>query len=592
MAYFSQNVIDFGDGSDWASRSGASKFPNPFCDIASFYTPQSLFEAFSWVEYLFMTMVPFSSVVNRVVSYFLTDLDFGGVDDDVRTDYEDVFNKRMRIMAALQEVGRDYYCYGNAFVSVLLPFNRFLECPECHTRYHIATLSYTFDSKNCSFSAVCPKCKGDEREMRAIDLPDTGDTSGVRLKRWNPKRIRMRVNPVTGKTAYYYELDDRFVENVRRGKRFYIDDTPMEILRTCCRGGQSGQDGDTTRLFRFNDQAIYHMKDEPLSGLDIHGWGIPPLLPYFKLAYYIQIMRRYDEAIALDFIVPFRVLFPNFNGPQGQDSLTMVSMQKFISAVQRMVQKKRMNITTYDVAPGPLGYQMIGGEAKQLTPKDSIQEAMTELLSAMGFPQELFSGTLTLQAAPVALRLFERQFNVLVDGDNQLLQWIADKVSAFYGWDEVDVMLNPVTLADDLERKGMQLQAAAGMDVSKQTAYKAMGIDYLEEQSKILREQKEIQDMQTEAMLDQQAETENGEGNAPGAGNNPATTPGDVYSAAQETAQEMLQMTGIQRRQALARLKQTNPTMHATVLEMLREARQDMSNQGRAMIMQQNNMPV
>lgn len=590
MPYFTQNTIDFGNGSDEIARSSAGKFPNPFCDIASMYVPQSLFEAFAFCEFLFMTMVPFSSVVNRVVSYFLTSIDFGEVDDDVHDDYDDVFTNRLRIMAVLQEVGRDYYCYGNAFVSVLFPFNRFLECPRCHTRFHISTLSYSFDPGRCEFLAECPKCREGESRMEVVDVPDRGNTEKVVVKRWNPKRMRLRVNPVSNRVAYYYDLEENFVENVRQGKRFYIDDTPMEILRTCCRG-QSGENAGN-RLFRFKESAIFHMRDEPLAGLDIRGWGIPPLLPYFKLAYYIQLMRRYDEAIALDFIVPFRVLFPNFNGPQAQDGLTTVSMQRFISAVQNMVQKKRLNITTYDVSPFPLGYQMIGGEAKQLSPKESVQEAMTELLSAMGFPQELFSGTLTLQAAPVALRLFERQFNVLVDGDNQLLQWLADKVAAFYGWDEVDVMLNPVTLADDLERKGMQLQAAAGMDVSKQTAYKAMGIDYLDEQGKILQEQKEIQDMQTKAMLDQQAETENGEGNAPGAGNNPATTPGDVYTAAQETAQEMLQMTGIQRRQALARLKQTNPTMHATVLEMLREARQDMASQGRAMIQQQNNMPM
>jgi hypothetical protein len=266
-------------------------------------------------------------------------------------------------------------------------------------------------------------------------------------------------------------------------------------------------------------------------------------------------------------------------------------MQTFIAAMQSMVSKKRMNIATYEVAPFPVGYQMIGGEAKQLAPKDNIQEALNELLSAMGFPQELFSGNLTLQAAPVALRLFERQFNVLVDNFNIIIQWMLDRISQHFRWEPANGKLSSITLADDIERKGMQLQAAAGMDVSKTTAYRNLNLDYLDEQKKIIQEQQEVQKLQTEAMTDQQAETENGEGNAPGAGNNPAATPGDLYATAQETTQQLLQMTNIQRRQYLAKVKQTNPTLHALLLQMLQEARQGMASQGRQMIMQQNNMP-
>jgi hypothetical protein len=402
--------------------------------------------------------------------------------------------------------------------------------------------------------------------------------------------MHIKVNPISGKCQYEYDLEPEFVERVRQGRRLFVDSTPIDILEACA---QSEQQKDTNmHRFVFNEDAVHHMKEPGLAGLrNMHAWGMPPMLPYFKLAYYIQLLRRYDEAIALDFIVPFRILFPQFNGPQGQDALTTVSMQTFISAMQSMIAKKRMNIATYEVAPFPVGYQMVGGEAKQLAPKDNIQEALNELLSAMGFPQELFTGNLTLQAAPVALRLFERQFNVLVDNFNVIIQWMLDRVSAHFRWEPAQGKLSSITLADDIERKGMQLQAAAGMDVSKSTAYKALGLDYIDEQEKLINEQKEIQDLQTKAMLDQQAETENGEGNAPGAGNNPATTPGDMYSAAQDMTQQLLGMTHTQRRQYLAKVKQTNPTMHALLLQMLQEARQGMASQGQQMIMQQNGMP-
>lgn len=585
-----QNSPSYLGGGQYSIQDAASKYPNPFCDIASMYIPQNLNDAFEWTEFLMLTMAPFMAVTKRVVSYFLTEIDLDcEAGDDVVDKYERLLNDKLHVMEKLQAIGIDYFTYGNSFSSLYFPFNRFLVCPKCGMWYHCKTIEYEYDATGPSFRCRCRKC-GFEGEFDPHDLPDRGNTDDVRVIRWNPKRMHIKVNPISGKCQYEYDLEPEFVERVRQGKRLFVDSTPMDILEACV---QSEQTKDTNmHRFVFNDGAVHHMKEPGLAGLrNMHAWGMPPMLPYFKLAYYIQLLRRYDEAIALDFIVPFRVLFPQFNGPQGQDALTTISMQTFIAAMQSMVSKKRMNIATYEVAPFPVGYQMIGGEAKQLAPKDSIQEALTELLSAMGFPQELFTGNLTLQAAPVALRLFERQFNVLVDNFNVIIQWMLDRVSAHFRWEPAQGRLSSVTLADDIERKGMQLQAAAGMDVSKSTAYRALGIDYIDEQKKIISEQQETQKLQTEAMMDQQAETENGEGNAPGAGNNPATTPGDMYSAAQDMTQQLLGMTHVQRRQYLAKVKQTNPTMHALLLQMLQEARQGMASQGQQMIMQQNGMP-
>lgn len=585
-----QNSPSYLGGGAYSIQDAASKYPNPFCDIASMYIPQNLNDAFEWTEFLMLTMAPFMAVTKRVVSYFLTEIDLDcEAGDDIIDKYEDLLNDKIHIMEKLQAIGIDYFTYGNSFSSLYFPFNRFLVCPKCGMWYHCKTVQYEFDPVGTRFKCKCKKC-GYEGNFEPHDLPDRGNTGDVRVIRWNPKRMHIKVNPISGKCQYEYDLEPEFVERVRQGRRLFVDSTPIDILEACA---QSEQQKDTNmHRFVFNEDAVHHMKEPGLAGLrNMHAWGMPPMLPYFKLAYYIQLLRRYDEAIALDFIVPFRILFPQFNGPQGQDALTTISMQTFISAMQSMIAKKRMNIATYEVAPFPVGYQMIGGEAKQLAPKDNIQEALNELLSAMGFPQELFTGNLTLQAAPVALRLFERQFNVLVDNFNVIIQWMLDRVSAHFRWEPAQGRLSSITLADDIERKGMQLQAAAGMDVSKSTAYKALGLDYLDEQEKLINEQKEIQDLQTKAMLDQQAETENGEGNAPGAGNNPATTPGDMYSAAQDMTQQLLGMTHTQRRQYLARVKQTNPTMHALLLQMLEEARRGMASQGQQMIMQQNGMP-
>ena len=580
----------------WNSRPDANKYPNPFCDIASTYLPADLDESFEFCEQLMLTMPPFAAVVNRVVSYFLTDIEVDDVSDDTRDKYEEFFDNQIHVIQALQDIGKDYFCYGNAFVSLYLPFQRYLRCDRCGTEYNVEKMDYRFDAENGKFFCECPKCKRGEQEMKRVDRR-LHDPSKVKVKRWNPKRIRLKVNDISEETRYYYEIPEKFVEKVREGNRFYLNTTQWGFIETCL--GKAKRD-EEKNLFEFEDNQVFHMKDTVLAGLsdDIKGWAIPPMLPYFKLAYYIQLMRRYDEAIALDFIVPFRVLFPQGGTSGTQDPLQLVSMSTFVAQMQEMIARKRSNVTTYEVAPFAIGYEMIGGEAKQLAPKENIEQATQELLNAMGFPQELFAGTLTLQAAPVALRLFEKEWNPLVDNMNTILQWMTDQVSRYFMWDPAKVKLTPITLADDMEKKSIMLQAAAGQDISKQTVYRTLGYNYLDEQQRIVREQQDVQKMQEKAMADAQAQAASGamggggeggdESGMNGPGGQVGATPGDVESQATELATNLVKANNpAQTRHQLAQIKQTNPTLYAMVKAKMQDLRQELSYQGQQMAIQQ-----
>lgn len=492
-------------------------------------------------------------------------------------------------------------CYGNSFVSLYLPFDRYLECPDCHVQIHISRMKYDFDAEHARFMCECPRCRNGKVEFKRIDRRRR-DTGKIKIIRWNPKRIKLKIHPISGEIRYYYKLEEKFIQRVREGDPFYINSAPWGFIDTAT--GEKAKRG-SENLFEFAEGQIYHMKDTVFSGLQdkIRGWAVPPLLPYFKLAYYIQLMRRYDEAIALDFIMPFRILYPQGQAPGGQDALTMVSMQTFIAAMSQMVEKKRANMTSIEVAPFAIGYELIGGEAKQLAPKESIQQAEQELLNAMGFPQELFAGTLSLQAAPVALRLFEREWNPLVDNMNAIMQWISDQVSRYFMWDPATVKLAPITLADDIEKKGLQMQAAAGQDISKQTAYRTMGIDYLKEQERIIKEQQDIQKMQEKAMAEAQAQQANGAmgagdgGGAEGGGdasgmNGPGgqvgASPSDLVQQAQQLADTLVKDPDPSHvRSTLISLKSTNPTLHAMVKQYMQDERNQLSSQGRQMMLSQ-----
>jgi hypothetical protein len=475
---------------------------------------------------------------------------------------------------------------GNCFVSVYFPFDRYLICPSCSTNYHIDTVGYRWSFKDLEFSAKCQKCGHDgvfdRRDVRSLDK------DRVKLIRWNPKRIRMRVHDISGRVEHYYEPESTFVQKLEEGNRFFLNDTPWSLIECCSKSDKSG-----TPLYKFDVGQLYHLRESTLSGLPIKGWGIPPALANFKLSYYIQLLRRYDEAVALDYIIPFRILHPTAQTPGGMntDPLMSLSMDTFMSHMKNMVKAKRQNITDIQIAPFPIGYQTLGGEVRALTPKDLIQNAVDELLNAVGFPAELYRGSISIQAAPTALRLFEKTWSSLVDGYNDLIAWILTKVSRYYGWGEMTGELRSVTLADDIERKALNFQAAAGMDISKDTAFRPLGVDYMEEQRKVVEEQREIQKLQQEAMEEQEAaqlQQQGGGGSGGGAGGQAGATPGDVHEQAKELAYQLVVQTPeTARRGEIIKIKHSNPTLHALVIQEMETLRQDMARQGQGIVLQQ-----
>ena len=570
------------------SEDGWTHRLNPFCDIASTYIPKDLLTIFEWCEFLALTMVPFKAVSDRVARYFLTEVVVEGGSDNEREKYEDLINSKLHLLRQLGEIGDDFLVYGNSFVSVYFPFERILTCPECHTGYHVDAIDYKFNKQNGDFTGICPKCKKDVTYIRSDYR--SRDVDRVKLIRWNPKRMQLRVHPVSGHTEYYMKLDTRDVDKILSGDKFYLNETPWGIVKACL-GADAAANG---YLFKFRDDAIFHLKSGTLSGLNIRGWGIPPLLPNFKLAYYIQLLRRYDEAIAMDFIVPFRVVYPQYNASDGSDALTTMSMGNFNAAMHNMVKHHREDPMDVQIAPIPIGYQMLGGEARQLSPKDNIAESMNELLSSLGYPQELFAGTLSLQAAPVALRLFEKEWGVLVDGYNDIIEYILRRCSHYFNWGDVTGHLRSVTLADDLEVKGLQLQAAAGMDISKQTAYRNFGIDYLEEQKRLVQEQQEVQKLQQEAEQEQQAQQQNEAMGAPqdGQGGPPGAAPSDLIQQAQVLAQQLVtQVPESMRRGELQKIRASNETLYALVKQYMTQIRQDAARQGQAQVLSQMQAP-
>lgn len=559
-----------------------SVFPSPFMDAASAYLPTNLTEMFDIAEYAWLTYGPFREAVKRAVAYFMTKVRLDGGADKEQQAAEALLDS-IGLLRIVKTMGLNYCVYGTSFLSVHIPFIRSLRCGKCRVEYVAQFYDYQLKSgaSGPEFHSRCARCDYSGRFDR-VDRHDP-DVTKLRPIYWNPRRIHVRPHPVTGEREIYWNIDPLLVREIKAGTRFYVTSMPWSMIEACYQRDP---------WYRFNEDEIYVMSEPALAGLDIHAWGIPMILSNVKTLFYIQLLRKYDEALAMDFVVPFRILHPK-GGAEGAgiDALQMIGGEQFVAQMQSMIARRRADPTTVQVSPVAVGYQMLGGEAKSLAPKENLQYAGDEFLNGCGFPAQLFQGNLEYDARPGALRVFEQTWSVLPEQNNRLVDWFVKKVCRRYGYGPMTGAMEPVTQADDLERRMLISQGAAAGDISKGTAYHALGFDFLSEQEKVVSEQREIDRLRQEAEEEMQAAQSAGQAPMQGPGGAPmppATTPGDLTLQAQDLAQQLVtQVPENMRRGELAKIRGANPTLHALVLQKMDELRRDMARQGQAMMTQQ-----
>ena len=62
---------------------------------------------------------------------FLTDIEIQNASEDETDKWQPFLTKKLRGLSVVQDMLRNRSCYGNAFASVVVPFRRWLHCPQC-----------------------------------------------------------------------------------------------------------------------------------------------------------------------------------------------------------------------------------------------------------------------------------------------------------------------------------------------------------------------------------------------------------------------------------------------------------------------------
>lgn len=470
---------------------GRGGFPDPFMDIATLYLPRNKTAILRLCEVIYTLNGIYSQAAERIVSYFITEVDITGVSTEEQDRWKFILNEILGINNVLHRIGRELMCYGNAFISVLPVFKRYLICSneQCKFRVSVNTLDSFRDTnlvfQDFEYRGTCPNCKTNVSWI-IDDVPDY-DFSRYHVKIWSPHEIEIRHHELDTDKEFFWRIPEDFRDLIRRGILFHVNRTHKDVLEAIRRN----------EYFAFKDGYICHLYEPALSGIRLRGWGISRVIANFRYAWLTQVLHRYNEALTIDYLHPMRIITPaQGNAATGGDPITNHSLALFRSQLQNMILRRRFDPAAWFILPWPVNYQILGGDAQRLIPRDLMEMTYDMLLSSIGIPMDMFRGSLQTQSAPVALRLLESWWSNLVFQLNNALKYIVSRLADIFKWRKPTVRLLPTTLVDNLLKQQTRLQLMMSGMVSPTTGLRSAGLEYKDEIRRLLEDQKFLSEQQ------------------------------------------------------------------------------------------------
>jgi hypothetical protein len=397
---------------------------------------------FRWCRYYFLVNPLINAVVAKMADYPVTDIILDTDKPDLKEKWYTFLNSQLRYRPFQIELGLDYYAYGNALVSIFYPFVKMLKCKRCGHEKQAADATYRF--QNFEFHWECTKCS--HADIALVRDHYIKAPKGIRLLRWNPEDIDTRYNDITGESEYYYTIPVQIKNDIIMGKKSTVETMPQLFI-------------DALRLRKavvFSRDNIYHFKRPTLAGKD-RGWGTPMILPVLKDTFYLQVLRKAQESIALEHIVPLRVLFPQA-GSATSDPYTSVNLMDWHDQIAGELRRWRADNNYIPILPLPIGQQTIGGDGRALLLSQEIRVWSEHIIAGMGVPTELIFGGLSYSGSNVSLRMLENMFLGYLSDQLALLHWVIERTASYLGWAKVGARFKPFKMADDLQRKAYLFQ--------------------------------------------------------------------------------------------------------------------------------------
>lgn len=530
--------------------------PSPWFTVANQFLPRNLHDVIRWARYITIQSPTTTEVLRKYSTYPITDFIIDTKDEKLKTRYQEVF-KSFKLKQSLHDIGFEYFTSGNVFLSIYFPIQRSLVCKSCTTAYNAKKIGKTVSFKNWKFTGTCPHCgvKGDfeVKDTKSVNVEE------MNLIKWNPLNIMVNHNPITGEYEYYYKIPNDIKRRVQLGDTLFVNSLPMEFIEAI----KNNQD------FRFDTNNLFHLKNLS-TGAMVEGVAVPPLLSLFSLVFYQATLRKANENIANEHLSPLRVVFPQQSSTNA-DPVVAMSLRSFVGNMEAAIQKHKKDKGYFLVAPGPIGYQAVGGEGKNLLVAQEIQQAEEAILLSLGVSRELLSGLTNWTSSTVGLRMLTNTLQSYVGQIEGVIEWIVGKVTSYLGIETRKVTLEPFSLMDDDVFKTSMINLASSDKVSMTTFFETFGQDYSKELDRLKEEKVLVAKNSIETNFEvEQAQILAGKD----IGNKISDTGGDykkILDEAQQYAEQLYTADEGTRRSTLHQLKMDSYPLYLMVAKLLEE---------------------
>ena len=439
-----------------------TRYPSPFFDVSQQYVPPTVKELFKWV-YFYATNNSFlGPALSKIARYPVTDLILEDNNPQLVENWKMLLNSTLQIKTFLMEANLDLVTYGNAFVTMHYPSARFLKCEKCKEIFPWKMINKKID--NLRVKIKCLKC-GYDGDAIVRDVPYKS-AENLRLVRINPEFIDIKYNDATGRHTYLYSIPDKLKRQIMSGDPDIMEDTPQIYIDAI----------KQRKKIKLSTQNLFHLKRPTLAGKDM-GWGLPLISTALKDLYYFYTLRRGQEAIINEHIVPFDVLFPQANGKF--DPYVHADISSWKREIERQLAARRKDPNYKAVVPFPIGFERIGGDGKALLLTPELDFLSKTIIGSVGIPQEfVFGGTMSWTGSSISLRTLENDF---LHHRSQLLQltiWIVERLRIYLGIPTPKtVKFSDFKMADDMQKLQLLMGMATNDKLDWDSLQKELGYD-------------------------------------------------------------------------------------------------------------------
>ena len=565
-------------------------------------------ELFEWMEFIVHNNPIASAGIKKMSEVPVTSFRYASIGDDKESTFlskdswKTILEDSLRLKSSLLSISYNTLLYGNCFVSVYSPIERRGTCNKCKSSYNLRKLQNVkvsakrkdslryregrdvFSTKNkektsrddtdkfkpkekkkpsgLSFSAKCPKCSA-IREMEIEDIY-LKDHRGMNIILWNPNSIRLSSNQISGETDFFYTVESDLLDKIQKNELSVISSIPLPMIEAAL----------TKKIFKFAKGHIYHIKRDMISGIST-SWGMPSLAAAIPAFMSLMILRKANEKIAQDYMVPLRVMYPSQSGA-GSDMYNFMGGGSFVDNVKNMLNIWKIDPSAVQVSPAPLGVETILGDGKMLVLYQEIEQLESNIANSLGIPIEFIKGGLSYTSQGSSLRLLQNQLDNVSEHLNGVIDFIVDRVSNTTGKDRIKVDMIPFKVIDDIQEKSAILNLALNgqNSVSRNTILEMFNLDAGQEKEKIEQDKKDdiksqidVQryNQETLSSIEEQAKNDANMNNSSFS----ALNQQGLMQEAQTYVDQLSQMDTGQRKSELDEMSKTNYILYGVVKALL-----------------------